>query len=111
MPKPAALRQIPNSLAFLLLFLASLVPFRQTLSTLVRFSLHGERYTHILLAPFIILCVFHLERKATLPSACYAPKRAIPLGPSTRANAISALATTRILLPHARLAPPRVEAL
>jgi len=32
-----------------------------------------------LLAPFIILCVFHLERKATLPSACYAPKRAIPL--------------------------------
>jgi len=74
-----ALRSTPQSLAFVLVVLVSLFPFWQPLNMLVRLSLQNERYTHILLVPFISLCVFCLECKETLPNARYAPKLGIPL--------------------------------
>jgi len=59
--------------------LVLLVPFWQPLSLLFKLSLQSDRYTHIILVPFISLCVFYFERKAILPNAHYAPKVGIPL--------------------------------
>ena len=59
---------------FLLLLSATVPVFWQPLSALVGLASDGDRYTHILVVPFISGLTVYLERKKILSQARYAPK-------------------------------------
>jgi exosortase len=92
-------RSLPPSKSFLLLVVVLLVPFWQPLSMMVDLALTDERYSHIILVPFISLCVLCFERKTIMASAHYEPRVGFPL-------LAAGLAIFLFLRYHLAAAPP-----
>jgi exosortase len=68
-----------RNLSFLLFSILSLVPFWVPLNALVRLSFHDERYSHIIVIPFITVCLLYLERRRIFLKSQYCPSMGIPL--------------------------------
>jgi len=75
----ADLESMLRAFLFLLILLALLVPFWQPLHMVIHLALASDRYTHIILVPFLSVCMFYFERRLILPGARYAPEIGLPL--------------------------------
>jgi len=68
-----------QTLVFTLLLAVSLLLFQGTIRAMLDLGLQSERYTHILLIPFISLCLLYWERQAIFLKTHYCPRAGIPL--------------------------------
>lgn len=68
-----------RTLVFALLLALSLLLFRGTVSTILDLGLESERYTHIVLIPFISLGLLYWERQSIFLKTAYCPRAGIPL--------------------------------
>jgi exosortase len=64
---------------FLVSWIVSLIVFGAPLRGLVSLALHDDRYSHILLVPFVTAGILWLQQKRILLDARYCPRVGIPL--------------------------------
>lgn len=72
-------RLAEHNVAFMLFSILSLIPFWNSLWTLVNLTLRDDRYSHILPIPLIAASLVFLERKKIFASRRYCPSLGVPL--------------------------------
>lgn len=72
-------RRTARDSSFLLFWLLSLLLFREPLSTLVNLAWHDDRYTHIIVVPFISAGLIYLERRRIFAQSSVGLRVGIPL--------------------------------
>lgn len=82
-----------QTLGFILLWISSLLLFREPLSRLVDLSLHNAHYTHIVFVPFLSLGLILLRRDLIFAHARYRSGIGFPM--VVLATALAALTSTR----------------
>jgi exosortase len=75
----ATRRFTAHDLWFVLFFILSLVPFWTPLRALISLSLQDDRYSHILLIPFMAAALVYLQRKTIFTGSRYCFSKAMPL--------------------------------
>jgi exosortase len=68
-----------RNLSFSLFWIASLVPFWAPLNTLISLAFQDDRYSHIVLIPFMSMSLAYLERKRIFQESEYCPRVGLPL--------------------------------